>query len=332
MPAEGGKLCRERPFSTAGRRWAVVVLSSAGLVLGLAQGALAEAPLLTEEALRRNTNGALGILGLSVVPNETVSTISVNSASGGTDFWASQLGGAFTVSDAVPLYLEGFLGFARYDPTFVFSDGGEQAEISPKWTSFAGTVGVGWDFPLTDELVLRPIVNFSLGHIESDASLAGRAVEGQTGVALRFLEDGRLNAYGYGGSLMLDWEHYRKAYEIDIELRYSHIHLKSFANSSDIAEGEADAITLGLWSRLRVPTGWEVFGGPLRGVGEFAFGAFIGDQAEVLDSPVLGKLGAGIEFDTTAVSWLPIARTRLMGRYVFGRSINGFSLGIGLSF
>ena len=214
---------------------------AAFLVVLSAGDATAEKRLLSTKALRENANGALAILGLSVVPNETASTLSVESAGGDTHFWASQLGGAFTVSDEVPLYLEGFVGVARYDPTYVLSTGSETETISPKWTSVSGTVGVGWDFGLTDELVLRPIANFSLAHLESDFSLAGRIIEGKTGVALKFLDDGRLDAVGYGGSLMLDWERYREDYEIDVELRYTHIRLQALGESSDVVEGHACA-------------------------------------------------------------------------------------------
>ena len=199
-------------------------------------------------------NGALAILGFSVVPNETASTMHVDAGGGDVRFNASQLGGAFTVSDSFPLYLEGFVGVARYDPRFVFSNGARTTVVAPKWTSIAGTVGVGWDFPITDQLVFRPIANFSLGHIESDLSLAGRFLDSETGVELEFLENGRLNAVGYGGAAMLDYELYREAYEVDVELRYTHIQLQSIGGTSEAAKGTADAITLGLWSRLRVPT------------------------------------------------------------------------------
>ena len=303
------------------------------LLLHLPAGAQSSDGLLDLNGgnLRENANGALGVLGLSIVPNETASAISIDASGGDTTFLAGQFGGAFTVSDEFPLYMEGFLGIARYDPTFVFSNGERTAIIPAKWTSISGTVGAGWDFALTDELALRPIVNFSLGHIESDVSLIGRVVESEIGEELEFLEDGRLSAYGYGGSFMFDWEHYRPDYEIDVELRYTHIRLESFANSSAAVRGGADAITLGLWSRLRVPTGLKAFGRPLRGVAEFAVASFIGDQSEALDSPYLVQVGGGIEFDFAKVSWLPVSRTRLLGRFVFGNDLTGFTTGISIS-
>lgn len=277
-------------------------------------------------------NGALAILGFSVVPNETASTMNVDAGGGDVRFNASQLGGAFTVSDGFPLYLEGFIGVARYDPRFVFFNGARTTVVAPKWTSVAGTVGVGWDFPITDQIVFRPIANFSLGHIESDLSLAGRFLASETGVELEFLENGRLNAVGYGGAAMLDYELYREAYEVDVELRYTHIRLQSIAGTSEAAKGTADAITLGMWSRLRVPTGYEAFSGPIRAVGELAASSFLGDQKAIMKTPWLGQIGAGIEFDTSTVSWHPVYRTRLMLRYLIGDNLSGYSFGLAMSF
>lgn len=307
------------------------VLAALGLLdVTCSVGVAADA--LSGRQLRKNANGVLSILGLSVVPNETVSTLSVEAADGDKDFWAVQLGGAFTISDEVPLYLEGFIGVARYEPTYFFPDDADAGSVSPEWHTIAGTAGVGWDFRLADELVLRPIFNVSLGRVESNASVATNGPGGQTGEAVSFLKDGRLNAYGLGGSLMLDWQRYREDYEADIELRYTQIRLQTFGGTSEIAEGQADIMTLGLWSRLRVPTGWEAFGSPIRGVGELAGGAFLGDQADAIGSTLLVSLGAGFEFDTGKITWLPLERTRLMGRYLIGDDLTGFSFGIGVTF
>lgn len=97
--------------------------------------------------------------------------------------------------------------------------------------SFTG--GIGWDFPLSEnkELRLRPIFNFLFGYIKSDASILRPEVEDNLDsdiYILNFLESGRINIYGFRGSLMLDWECYREDYEIDVELRYTNMQLRSF--------------------------------------------------------------------------------------------------------
>jgi len=95
-----------------------------------------------------------------------------------------------------------------------------------------------------DRIVLRPMFNFSLGHVESDLSIAKRVLEERLGVEIDFLDRGRLNAYGLGGSLMLDYERYLAENEIDVELRYTNINLQSFGSTSEAAKGSASSQSL----------------------------------------------------------------------------------------
>ena len=53
------------------------------------------------------------------------------------------LGGGFTISKDLPLYLEGTAAYSRYDPTFVATNGAETRSIPAKWNSISGTGGVG---------------------------------------------------------------------------------------------------------------------------------------------------------------------------------------------
>jgi hypothetical protein len=163
----------------------------------------------------------------------------------------------------------------------------------------SGTGGIGWDFPLFWHIKFRPIFNFSLGHVESDLSLVERLINLRLDKELDFLDDGRLNAYGLGGSAMLDYEYYGEYYNVDVELRYTHIHLESFDSSSAV-EVSAEAQTLGLWARLRGPTGLVAFRRPLRYVLEGANSTYLGSQAGVLGFNYLTQMGVGLELDTSA--------------------------------
>jgi hypothetical protein len=273
-------------------------------------------------------------MSFAVVPDLNSSFLSIDGGTGtaGTPevkLW--QLGAGFTLSQSFPLYLEGFLGYNRYDPTFIFSNGIEQRTLPVKWNTISVFGGVGWDFPVPyiDGLVVRPIFNFTYGHVESDVSLAGRAIDWLTGKDLEFLAHGRLNAYGLGGSAMLDYARYRDWYEIDVEVRYTNIPLQSFDTSSAVA-GTADAEAVGFWSRWRQPTGLYAFRRPLRYVLELSSTAYLGDQAGVLGFNYLSSVGAGIEFDISAVH-LVFSRIRFIGRYAFGEGVSGAAWSISLS-
>ncbi len=226
-----------------------------GLALALlALPAGAQTLKLGKDDLQKRANGVLALMSFSIVPDITTSALNIGSGgastSGSTDFYMTQLGGGDTLSKSVPIYLEGVLAGSRYDPVFIATQGAETRRIPTKWNSISATGGVGWDFKLTDELKLRPIFNVALGNVTSDLRAASWYVGQKTGHDIDFLDRGSLNAYGLGGSLMLDYEHYRPGYEVDVELRYSDIRLRSF-DSSAAVRGQATAQSANLWMRYR---------------------------------------------------------------------------------
>jgi len=200
--------------------------------------------------VKQHADAVLAVMTYTTVPDVTTSSLSINSgATGNPSFGQSQLGGGFTISRSFPLYVEGTIAYSRYDPTFVATDGAEQRAVPTKWNTFSGTVGIGWDFRITDELAFRPILNGTLGRVSSDLKVGQSIFNRVTDSNLQFLENGSLDAYGYGGSLMLDYEHYRENYEIDAELRATDIYLRSFGGSSEAVQGSAMAQQVSLWTR-----------------------------------------------------------------------------------
>jgi hypothetical protein len=287
---------------------------------------------VTGTRLQERVNGALSLMQYNLAPEITASSLSISGGDAGTTGLSmAAVGGGFTWSKSFPLYLEGNLAYTRYDPTFVASDGAEEREIPVKWNSLAGTVGIGWDFPIARELTLRPMANFTLGYLTSDLTIAGRILEGETGKDLEFLRKGHLNAVGYGGSLMLDYEHYRENYEIDVETRLTNIWLESYGNTSEAVQGSALAQTLGVWARWRAPTGLRALDRPVRYVTEFAYSYYFGPNGDMLGFNHLTSLGLGLELDTRAFDRI-VTRWRLMARYRFGQNVTGWSVGLGMSF
>ncbi len=282
--------------------------------------------------VQKRANAVLSLMGYSLTPDVTTGSLAINDGTASNPgFQLTTLGGGFTWSKELPLYLEGTVAYSRYDPTFVATDGEQSRPVPVKWNSFTATGGLGWDFPLTDELKLRPIFNFSLGRVTSDASLALWYIEQRTGVDLDFLQRGHLNAGGLGGSLMLDYEHYRPGYEIDVELRYTNIHLRGLSSSSAAVQGQAASEIASLWSRWRAPTGFMLLDRPLRYVLEFSHSRYLSDEAAVLGVEYLSAVGTGLELDSSLYPiW--ITRTRLMLRYLFSPYAHGTSIGLAVSF
>lgn len=288
--------------------------------------------VLSDEKIQQSVNAVLGIMGFSVVPDVTSGSVSIdNNTTSNPEIFMTNLAGGATLSKSFPLYLEGGLAYSRYNPKYVVNEGPNQTNLQLKWNSILLSGGVGWDIPIAKNWVIRPIFNVSLGHMESDLSIAGRVIGEQTGINLKFLDGGRMNAYGLGGSLMLDYEDYTPERDIDLEWRYSNIQLKSFDTPSAIS-GTSDSIASSLYARWRAPlAGITLLNRPVRYVLEGAHTTYLGDQRGILGFNNLSSLGLGIELDSSAYNVF-VTRTRLVGRYMFGHNVSGFTIGLAMSF
>jgi hypothetical protein len=289
---------------------------------------------VSEDDLQKMADGTLTLLAFTVLPDITTSSLSIsNDTSDYPSLWQTTLGGGFTISDSFPLYLEGTVGYSRYDPTFVATGGDEQRDIALQWNSFAATGGIGWDFPITQskELKLRPIFNFTLAYLSTDVALGRDFLEAKYDIDLEALDGGNRNAYGLGGAIMLDYEHYRKDYEIDVELRYTFIKLQSYGGTTSSLEGSSETNASGIWARWRAPIGITMLQRPLRYVLESSITSYFGPQRGALGFENLASVGVGLELDSSAYK-IVITRTRLVARYVFGDNVSGYSLGLAISF
>jgi len=281
--------------------------------------------------LKKRADAFMTITGYSLTPDVTTGSLSIRNNDGAnSDLQMISLGGGDRISANFPLYLEGTLAVNRYNPTFSDGIGNSSITIPVHWNSVTGTGGIGWDFPITNELRFRPIANVMLGHLESDLSIASRVIQNRTGVDMQFLNGGRMNSYGLGGSVMLDYENYRPDQEIDIELRYTNIPVRTF-DSSTAVQGSADSQSVALWARSRIPTPITLLDRPLRAVFELAHTEFLGDLRGALGFDSLSSIGTGVELDRSASD--PIfSRVRVVFRYQFGQNVHGTSIGLAASF
>lgn len=326
----------------------------------LAAGLPARAQILNGEVLdtvaaqaaaliaeRRNNlqirrGGVLGLFGYNVTPDGSTNALSITrgttiSGAGATALTLSQFGFGFTVSESFPLFLESYLGTARYDPRTYITGGAETSRVPLRWNNVALTLGVGYDIKLAENLWLRPILNGSIGYATSDAALFGAFVNYRTGRDISALTDLHMNIYGIGGSLVLAYYDYKPARDIEVELRYTEIPLQTFGDTPERFRGSSTPRTVGLWARYRWPTGLEAFGRPLRWVIDTSGTAYLGEQREALGFGWSVKVGGGIEFDIGRQEFgavgLTLSRVRLIGRYFYGDGgITGTSFGIGMSF
>jgi hypothetical protein len=327
---------RGRPH--AARR---VVVGFGALILLGSTGATAQqaAPrfLPTGPRIERLAAGPLGLVGLASIPDGTASDIRIERGEdGSTGLLLGQLGTGFTLSERFPLYVEGSVGYARYDPAFVFSNGEERRRLPLRWNTVAATLGIGWSFALGERLQFRPIVNASLGYIATDLTVGAQLLDWVTGLDVDILKRGQATTGGLGGAVVLGWYDYRPAFEFEAELRYSQMRFETIPQLSQGLSVRADAGTLGLWARYRWPSGAEAFGRPVRWVLEGYHSEFLMSQRRVLGIDRLTRLGGGLELDVgrweAGAFGLHLQRVRLLGHAVLGDDVRGWSVGLGISF
>ena len=318
-------------------------LRGAALGIMLAGILLSAAPALAQHrpSVQPRNGGVLSLMGYNVTPDGSANSLQLNRTSVGVEegdptLTLSQFGFGFTVSESVPLFIETYLGFARYDPRAVFTTEGERQ--SPlRWNNATATLGVGWDFALAENLYLRPIVNVAAGYAAGDASLFASFIQRRRGVDISALTDAHVNMAGGGGSLMLAYYDYRPEREIEVELRYTQMRLQTVGDSMPAARGTSTAETAALWSRLRWPTGREAFGRPIRWVLDGAVSSYVGDQRDLLGFSWSAKFGGGVELDVgrqeVGALGLTVSRLRLVARYFYAEnSVTGVSVGLGIGF
>ncbi|OSP55739.1 hypothetical protein [Pseudoruegeria sp. SK021] len=317
----------------AARLGAMVVF--AGLALAAPVQAERDLNDLFGIAVKRYSQGALAVMGFAAVPSETASALILDTGANPgrqADFVAAQLGGGFRWSDDLPVYLEGYIGYNRYDPVLVLEGQGQTSRLPLKWTSVAATGGIGYEFDLSPYLVLRPLAHIVLGRVQTDTSVAAKKIGDFIDVDVNSLKDGGFTAGGGGASLALYYDRrFENDYEVDMSLRYTYLHFEPIGGDKDLGTA-SDASTLTLWSRQRFPTGKRLFNRPVRVVTEASMSYMPGDQGEVLNTDWLAQIGLGGEIDLVQ-TWVPwVTTTRLVARYTKGEYLEGYSLGLAASF
>ncbi|WP_428389734.1 hypothetical protein [Mucisphaera sp.] len=239
----------------------------------------------------------------------------------------------FTNDEAsIGVHLEGAIGYATarqqiadiYDgvaPAFATS-------VDTEWSSFGTIFGAGPTFRLAPGLRLTFIGNVSLGRFENrtDYGGPGRAFSAALADGIAFNWDAV--SAGYGGATRIDYQiELAPDYLLETRARYDLRYNHTFSGDDPAQEASERAQILTLRADLSGPTGLELFGQPLRwkataGYRNFVEGTLFGVSNYV-------QLGGGFEIPGV----LPFdTGLNLQAAYITGDSVEGYSLGAGLSF
>lgn len=271
-------------------------------------------------------NGVLGMMALTMLPGSFAGGLALETGDDqASELFVGQIGSGYTLSETFPLYVEGYLGFSRYDPRFLATGADEEGFARARWNSVTGSVGVGWDFGIAEGLTFRPVATAAVGHLVSDLKAITTVVGNRADVDLDFIDGGALSAWGVGGAATLAFERDTDAYAVALNARAAYLRLTPI----DGADG-LDATSLGAWGRLAVPTGAALFGMPLNYVAEAGYTYYPGQQGRSIAFNHLGQLGAGLEVAFNETGGL-VTGASVIASYVVGERVSGFGVALALS-
>ena len=295
--------------------------------LALPSSVLGADPDASEAAAR----AALSVLSVAATPNETLSSFSFLRASGAeTSFQSTQLRGGTNPFDG-GLYVEGLVAYQRYNPVLIFPDIAPDTELDVTWASVAGTLGVGWDFPLVNDWKIRPTGHLSLGHVSTDSFLVDLPIL-PSGVRAKQAVDGNLDAVGVGASLGVFKEMAIGTWEA--EYRFRQTFLKFYPlNEPQAGDATASSNQTTLFSRHRYPLqNVRFFSLASKLVLDAGLVLYHGDGAAVLGTDWVATAGVGLEVETASLGLPAVSAGRVMLNGVLTEEFDGVSIGLGLRF
>ncbi|MDR2262537.1 MAG: hypothetical protein LBE93_03650 [Enterobacter asburiae] len=121
-----------------------------------------------DHRIKQRADAVLTLMSFMVVPDITASDLNIGTGTNeNNELTITQFGGGATISDTFPIYLEGTLGYSRYDPKFVLSNGTDTRRIPTKWNSLS-SVGVGLELDSSQYPVFitrtRLVARYMFGH------------------------------------------------------------------------------------------------------------------------------------------------------------------------
>ena len=164
-----------------------------------------------DSRVQQRANAVVSLMTFTVVPDITASNINIGSGTNQSSALnMTQIGGGATMSGASRFIWKEPWGSAATIPSS-WSATAASRTVPTKWNSLTATGGIGWDIGLHRDShggnwVLRPIGNVTLGTVASDLRIGNWLLGQYTGKNLDFLDGGRLDVYGLGGAMMLDYE------------------------------------------------------------------------------------------------------------------------------
>jgi hypothetical protein len=232
-----------------------------------------------------------------------------------------------------PLFTELTLGWTRADQTLGLAiNSPDVTEADVRIDTLTALAGVGISFPVSENWVIRPIVNLGYSRITDDATTRGPDAALLEEAAQGILFDVSIDSLLYGAALELEYaDSFSNDVNLDARIRYQHLWDDVQSASDPALESSQDFGVFTARAEADGPTAARAFGRELRWIGFSSLTWLPGEQTDDLGFDWFAELGGGIELvDREAVRG--VEGLSLRGSLLAGNNVTGWTLGLSLEF
>jgi hypothetical protein len=235
------------------------------------------------------------------------------------------------LSDNADLYWTAAGGYMRFKNEFSLdlfrpSDGG----ISARWTGYSASGGMLARVRLGEGFTLEPAIDLGLARLESSAGYSGAAAILQPSLDGLLFNWG-MNAWLVTPSIGLDWGTSVYDGKLSTRGRVARSWISSF-DEPDPVLAFAEAVNIySVSADYARGTSWRLFDRQVSWVLRAGFFGFFGPNRDALGFDSAAEIGGGFEVPIAAD--IPEGkRLRLVGAYLIGPDLKGWSVGLSVKF
>ncbi len=235
------------------------------------------------------------------------------------------------LSDNADLYWTVSGGYMRFkDDLPISAFAPDDGSIASRWTGYSGSAGVLAKVRLGQGFKLEPAIDFALARLENSASYSG------TATALQPSFDGLLfnwdmNAWLVTPSIALEWATRVYDGELITRGRVARSWISSFDESDPVLAFNQAVNIFSISADYTRATSLHLFDRQVSWVARGGYFGFFGADRDALGFDQVAEVGGGFEIPIAART-AKGERLRLVGAYLFGPDVDGWSGGLSMRF
>jgi len=220
-------------------------------------------------------------------------------------------------------FVQATMAYQTLDTSF---DLFELDSVDSRWSTWGVALAGGLEIPVSEHLVLLPVLSLGLGRLDNDADYSGAVANALIKPALEgLIFDWDTKARLVGASMGLDYTRPSPGFDLEIKANLSHNYMDTFDSSSEFIDFSNKVTTFDLDLSTVHPLQQTLGGQPLALVMLLGDTRFLGAERHALDFDHFSEAGLALEADVSSRGW-SIKTLRLGAKAIFGKDVSGWSL------